>query len=82
MRCIEHQRDIDNNRKSNVKAVHHMETGHMPDFENIIILDQEPKHNQRLVSEMLHINEQDFPLNKKEDTENLHGVYNHVIDSM
>ena len=83
MRCIEHQRDIKSKKKSNAMALHHMETVHMPDFENVIILDQEPKHKQRLVSEMLlHIHQQDFPLNKKEDTEYLHSICNHVIDSM
>ena len=63
-------------------ALHYMETGHLPDFENVIILDQEPKHSKRLVSEMIHIHQKEFPLNKTEDTENLHGTYNHVINSL
>ena len=82
MRIIEHQRDIKNEKKSNIMTLHYMETGHMPDFENVIILDQYPKLSKRLVSEMIHIHQQEFPLNKKEDTENLHGTYNHVINSL
>lgn len=82
MRISEHQYDIKNKKKTNVMASHYIETGHEPDFENVIILDQETKHNKRLVSEMIHIHQQKFPLNKKEDTENLHGIYNHLINSL
>ena len=61
-------------KKTSVVASH-CETGHCFYFENIGILDEEPNYNKRRLSEMLHIHLQPSPLNKKEDTENLHVSY-------
>ena len=55
MRITEHERDIKDKRTSNAMASHFINTNHMPDFENVTILDQEPNHTKRKISEMIYL---------------------------
>ena len=43
------------------------------------LLDNEPNLTKRLVSESIHINKQNSPLNSKKDKEKLNTTYNIVL---
>ena len=61
------------NKKSVVSQ--HIGMGHNFDWDNIKILDIEPIHKKRLISEMLHITCNDNTINKKKDTYSLSRLY-------
>jgi len=45
------------------------------DWENVCVLDREPTYRRRMISEMIHIQQQEKDLNRQEDTELLNKVY-------
>jgi len=53
-----------------VVSGHRLE-GHEFDWDNILILDEEPSYKKRLISEMLHISQQRKGLNVQSDTDML-----------
>lgn len=57
---------------------HVRNTGHLIDFENITILDQEINLQKRLFLEMCHIQEKGT-MNHKADTNDLSGIYSFLI---
>ncbi|CAB0040065.1 unnamed protein product [Trichogramma brassicae] len=50
--------------------------GHTFDWDATEILDNEPNHKRRLISEMLYICDASYALNKKEDTQKLNFMNN------
>jgi len=74
-RIKEHKANI--NRPSEPLSVvsgHRLE-GHEFDWDNILILDEEPSYKKRLISEMLHISQQCNGLNVQSDTDLLDKSY-------
>lgn len=63
-------------------ASHCVNSGHLPDFDNVQILQREEHYNKRLTSEMLHIINlpQAKRINYKSDTENCAQTYRHIIN--
>ena len=61
------------NKKSVVSQ--HINNGHDFDWDDVKILDIEPSHNKRLISEMLHITKNKYTINKKEDTQSFSHAY-------
>lgn len=45
------------------------------DWENVCVLDREPTYRRRIISKMIHIQQQEKGLNRQEDTELLNKVY-------
>ena len=70
------------NDNDNVIVEHFKKTKHNFDWKNFKILDHEPSFGKRRISEMLHINIQDDPLNKKEDSQQLFKPYLHSLHKM
>jgi len=54
----------------------------MFDRNNVKILDTESNYNKRLVSEMLHINEQKRGINSQKDTEFLNEFYFCLLNNL
>ncbi|EFN66826.1 hypothetical protein EAG_07990, partial [Camponotus floridanus] len=57
-----------------VVSLHGLE-GHVFDWENISILEEEPRFRKRLIAEMLHICSQSHSINMQSDTEFLDRIY-------
>jgi hypothetical protein len=82
-RVREHMNNIrlDPSRHS-VVTEHRIEHDHTFDWKKIKILDSEPNYKKRLVSEMIHIKQQNNGINSQKDTEFLHDTYFHLLDSV
>jgi len=52
------------------------------DWENVKVLDFEPKYYKRLISEMIHIKKQKNGLNLNSDTELLDESYFDILDRL
>jgi len=63
---------------TNHRIQHYHEIG----WNNVMILDHERIYNKRLVSEMLHMNQQPIGLNLQSDTDCLHHAYLSVLDKL
>ena len=61
---------------------HRLQQNHSFDWENPKILDYEPNYFKRLISEMIHINEQKNRLNLKTDTELLDDCYSTIFNRL
>ena len=61
-----------------------VEVRHVNDFQwdNVLILDEEPSYRKRLISEMLHIKKQKNSLNLQTDTEGLNKAYLPIINKV
>lgn len=69
-----------NRPSSSLTAIsEHRLEGHEFDWENVCVLDREPMFTRRLVSEMLHIQQQTKGLNRQEDTALLSGAYYSIL---
>ena len=61
---------------------HYKNTGHNFKWDEFRILDHEPHFLKRNVSEMLHINIQEQPINKNEDSQGLFKPYLYCLHKM
>jgi len=61
---------------------HTAQLNHNFDFEKYKILDKEKILSKRLISEMIHINLQINPINKREDTQKLSQCYKHLFEKI
>ncbi|XP_039311305.1 uncharacterized protein LOC120359071 [Solenopsis invicta] len=68
--------------KISVISEHRLQQNHSIDWKNVKILDFEPNYHKRLISEMIHINEQKNGLNQKTDTELLDDCYNTILNKL
>ena len=68
--------------KHSVISEHITHCNHSFDWENASILDTEPKYYKRLISEMIHIKEQNNGLNLQKDTELLNESYFDLLDRL
>jgi len=74
-----HRSDINKTSGSlSVVSLHRLE-GHDFDWENVSILDEEPRYRKRLIGEMLHISSQNHGINIQSDTEFLDRLYLPVL---
>jgi len=82
-RTKEHVNNIklDESRHS-VITQHILNYNHSFNWQDIKILDSEPNYNKRLISEMLHIEEQANGINLKKDTEFLDQSYFDLFDTL
>jgi len=80
-RVKEHMNNIklDPSRHS-VVTEHRIKYDHTFNWEKIEILDSEPNYKKRLISEMIHIKQQNNGINSHKDTEFLHDTYFHLLD--
>ena len=69
------------NTKNQKTILHEIETGHKFNLINYNILDKEENLNKRLILQMLHIQLQKQPVNKKEVTQNLNHIYTHLLQT-
>ena len=83
VRNAEHRNNI-NKKISNPSVIteHRLEYAHNFNWENVNILDKERYFGKKLVSEMLHINSQEYSLNLTSDTEFLHYAYVNIVNKM
>jgi hypothetical protein len=72
---------LDSSRHS-VISEHIIHCNHSFDWKNAIILDTEPRYYKRLISEMIHIKEQNNGLNLQKDTELLNESYFDLLDKL
>jgi hypothetical protein len=68
--------------KHSVISEHITHYNHSIDSNNTLILDREPKYYKRLISEMIHIKEQNNGLNLRKDTELLNESYFDFLDRL
>ncbi|XP_039312235.1 uncharacterized protein LOC120359297 [Solenopsis invicta] len=68
--------------KISVISEHRLQQNHSINWENVKILDFEPNYHKRLISEMIHINEQKNGLTQKTDTELLDDCYNTILNKL
>ncbi|XP_043467539.1 protein dopey homolog PFC0245c-like [Leptopilina heterotoma] len=68
------------NSKDNIVAHHCDSLKHRFDFVNFAILDREDNYKKRLISEMIYINLQINPINKRDDIQNLNNYYTHFLN--
>ena len=68
--------------KHSVVTEHRIKHDHTFDWKKIKILDSEPNYKKRLVSEMIHIKQQNNGINSQKDTEFLHDIYFYLLDSV
>ena len=61
---------------------HRIHEGHDFDWNNIKILDCERFYYKRLISEVLHIQQQRYGLNLQSDTEFLHHAYLPILNNI
>lgn len=77
-----------NLHKSNIRlkkdhcalAKHSIETGHIPSFEEVEVLDCETNIRKRTLLEMIRIAQNDDSINSKKDVDSLSSVYALLID--
>lgn len=77
-RIKEHHNNLRHNTALSVVSQHRLQ-GHEFDWQHVNILDREKTYYKRMVSEMIYINLQKLPINKKDDTDNLHDCYNSIF---
>jgi hypothetical protein len=68
--------------KLSVISEHRLQHNYSFDWGNVKILDFEPNYSKRLISEMIHINEQKNGLNLKTDTELLDDCYSTILNRL
>lgn len=78
-RVKEHQRNVREKKDSSVLYNHCREYTHNIDWQSVSILDRENVWLPRLVSEMVHIHLQEFPLNRIDDTKMLARQYTQLM---
>ena len=61
---------------------HRLSHNHDFQWDNVLILDEEPSYRKRLISEMLHIKKQKNSLNLQTDTEGLNKAYLPIINKV
>lgn len=74
-----HKSDITKGLTRCALANHANQNRHTVDFDNVQVLATEPLYKKRLVLEMININKQEDPINKKTDTQNLSSVYTYLL---
>jgi len=68
--------------KHSVISEHILNHNHNFDWDNTVILDREPRFYKRIISEMIHIKEQNFSLNLNSDTELLDESYFDILNEL
>jgi len=68
--------------KHSVISEHIVNHNHSFDWDNTVILDREPRFYKRIISEMIHIKEQNFSLNLNSDTELLDESYFDILNEL
>lgn len=76
-----HRSDIRNENQRCALAAHALQSDHNIDYENVEILDKNANGNKRKILEMIYINKQENPLNKKTDTQHLSNIYSYLLSS-
>lgn len=80
VRIGEHKADIEKRRDNTALSQHILDTGHIPNFKRVKILDKEKKERKRFLMESLHIiQQQTRTLNVKNDTDNVSASYRVAI---
>ena len=82
-RIAEHRNHI--RHKASARSVitdHRLSHNHDFQWDNVLILDEEPSYRKRLISEMLHIKKQKNSLNLQTDTEGLNKAYLPIINKV
>lgn len=74
-----HKSDITKKLERCALVTHVNQNSHDIDFENVQIVASEPSYKKRLVLEMININKQEDPINRKTDTQNLSGIYTYML---
>lgn len=74
-----HKSDITKGYDRCALTGHVKQHSHDMDFENVKILAKEKLYKKRLVLEMININKQEDPINKKTDTQGLSGIYTYLL---
>ncbi|KYQ46149.1 Histone-lysine N-methyltransferase SETMAR [Trachymyrmex zeteki] len=82
-RIMEHRNHIRwNTSIRNVITEHRLQEGYDFDWDNVIILDEEPHYRKRLISEMIFVRRQTHGLNLQMDMEGLLKAYLPIIDKL
>jgi hypothetical protein len=68
--------------KHSVVSDHVIHCDHTFDWEHASILDKETNYHKRLVSEMIHIREQNNSINLMKDTELLNKSYLSILETL
>ena len=81
-RVNEHKKAYKKRIKKSIFHIHRISKKHKINFnfKSIKILDSQSKLRKRLFSEMLHIHDCKFSLNKMQDTQNLKYFYKNTVD--
>ena len=58
---------------------HHFKFGHSFDFDSVTVLDIEPIHRKRYISEALHIKHSTHSINFQTDTQQLSQIYSGLL---
>ena len=80
-RLVSHKSDIRLKPDACALSQHMNETGHAADFENVEVLDSEKITYKRSFLEMVYINKQENPMNKRSDIQNLNIIYANLLDN-
>lgn len=79
-RITEPKKDIDRIGTPLVVFCHRLDSNHRVDWKGVSILDTEGSYQKRLISEMIHINRQNFGLNKRSDPDFLSEMYIPILN--
>ena len=81
-RIKQHKYDSSNKLHSTALVKHVVDTGHLFDFDNVVILEKEKILSDRLFLEMVHINKTGNCLNFRTDIDNLSSIYSYLLTLM
>ncbi|XP_055852385.1 uncharacterized protein LOC129916440 [Episyrphus balteatus] len=79
-RIAGHRSDIHSGHSQKTAlALHCIDEGHRPDFNNVDILQTEKHYSKRMLLEMLHILDTDNTVNRRSDCEGLSNIYSQFV---
>ncbi|XP_055840080.1 uncharacterized protein LOC129907751 [Episyrphus balteatus] len=79
-RLAGHRSDINSGHSHKTAlALHCIDEGHRPDFNNVDIIQTEKHYSKRMLLEMLHILNTDNTVNRRSDCEGLSNIYSQFV---
>ena len=78
-RLTAHRSDIRREKKSCAMAEHSITTNHLPNYDDVSILDHSNSYKKRTFMEMARISQNPNAMNKRSDIANLSNIYSYLL---
>lgn len=72
-------KNLNSTKKCSALSSHLAENHHKITFDNMKIIEREPKYRKRNILEMLHIKKRNNIINKKTDVEHIQNAYDNIV---